>query len=163
MAEIWDAYDCSFNRIENMGLVRGEPLPEGIFHLVCEIIVKHTDGTFLLMQREFAKHLGGKWELTAGGSALKGESPEECAKRELWEETGIEAAELTELNRLAIYDHQSLYVEYLCVTGCEKDSVTLQAGETVAYKWVTGEELLKMETNSLANHRPVEYVRKQTA
>ena len=153
MAEIWDAYDSSFNIIEDLSLVRGEALPDGVFHLVCEVVVRHTDGSFLLMQRDPVKPLGGKWELTAGGSALKGESPAECAFRELREETGIEADGLTELNRLVHYGHHTLYVDYLCVTGCEKTSVTLQKGETVAYKWVSAEELLKIETGSLASHR----------
>jgi len=41
--------------------------------------VKHIDGSYLIMQRDYGKHYGGKWELTAGGSALKGEKPIECA------------------------------------------------------------------------------------
>ena len=60
MAEVWDAYDNKFNIIENRTVVRGEAIPDGIYHLVCEIIVKHIDGTYLLMQRDFRKHLGGK-------------------------------------------------------------------------------------------------------
>ena len=82
MVEIWDAYDKNFCKIENVRLVRGEVIPEGIYHLVCEIIVKHIDGTYLLMQRDFKKHLGGMWELTADGSALTNETPIECAIRE---------------------------------------------------------------------------------
>ena len=62
--EIWDAYDEKLNKIEGMTLVRGEEVPDGVFHLVCEIIVKHTDGTYLLMQRDPRKHLGGMWEAT---------------------------------------------------------------------------------------------------
>ena len=42
--EIWDAYDEKLNKIEGMTLVRGEEVPDGVFHLVCEIIVKHADG-----------------------------------------------------------------------------------------------------------------------
>ena len=79
MPEKWDAYDSSFNKIENLILERGQKLPRDVYHLVGEIIVKHIDGTFLLMQRDFAKHMGGMWELTAGGSALQGENPLECA------------------------------------------------------------------------------------
>ena len=56
MIEIWDAYDRQFNRIENVKLIRGKPVPEGMYHLVCDIIVKHMDGTYLLMQRDFEKH-----------------------------------------------------------------------------------------------------------
>ena len=87
--ELWDAYDADFHRIEGKTLIRGEPVPEGIFHLVCDVLVKHTDGTFLLMQRAPGKHFGGMWEATAGGSALAGETPLECASRELREETGM--------------------------------------------------------------------------
>ena len=38
-----------------------------MYHLVCEVIVKHTDGTYLLMQRDKNKHYGEYWEATAGG------------------------------------------------------------------------------------------------
>ena len=37
------------------------------------------------MQRDARKHLGGMWEVTAGGSALQGESSLDCAIRELHE------------------------------------------------------------------------------
>ena len=89
--EVWDAYDAHLNKIDNMTLVRGEKIPDGVYHLVCDVLVKHVDGTYLLMQRDFIKHYGGMWEATAGGSALRGETPFECAKRELREETGIVA------------------------------------------------------------------------
>ena len=62
--------------------------------------MKHTDGTYLLMQRDYKKQFGGKWELTAGGSALQGESPLECAIRELREETGIVCSDLKDLKRV---------------------------------------------------------------
>lgn len=58
--EIWDAYDRSFNRIKNQTLIRGEPIPDNVYHLVCEIIVKHIDGSYLIMQRDFRKPFGGK-------------------------------------------------------------------------------------------------------
>ncbi|MBR6521308.1 MAG: NUDIX domain-containing protein [Oscillospiraceae bacterium] len=153
MSELWDAYDSKFNKIENVTLVRGEAVPENMYHLVSEIIVKHTDGTYLLMQRDHAKHFGGMWELTAGGSALKGETAEECAIRELREETGIEAADLREISRIVHDVHRTLYVEYLCVTDWDKDAVTLQEGETVAYKWAEKQDILEMDETTLASSR----------
>ena len=159
MAEIWDAYDNKFNIIENRTLVRGEPIPEGIYHLVCEIIVKHIDGTYLLMQRDFRKHLGGKWEVTAGGSALKGETPLMGAIRELKEETGLVAKGIKEIQRIVHDGHHSLYVEYLCVTDCEKDSISLQEGETVDYKWVDRDVLLEMSEKEMASQRAMELIK----
>lgn len=59
MTELWDAYDNTFHKIESMTLLRGAPLPDGIYHLVCDIIVKHIDGSYLLMQRDYRKPYGG--------------------------------------------------------------------------------------------------------
>ena len=70
--ELWDAYDRDFKKIQVVTLVRGEVI-----------------GSYLIMQRDKRKHLGGMWEATAGGSALQGEEPAICAARELYEETGI--------------------------------------------------------------------------
>ena len=46
MIEKWDAYDKYFNKIADGSLIRGEVIPDGVYHLVGEIIVKHTDGTY---------------------------------------------------------------------------------------------------------------------
>ena len=48
--ELWDAYDEKLNKIDGMTLIRGEEVPVGVFHLVCDSIVRHADGTYLLMR-----------------------------------------------------------------------------------------------------------------
>ena len=149
--ELWDAYDRDLNRQAGITLIRGEPIPCGLFHLVCDILVQHTDGTYLLMQRDKRKHYGGLWEATAGGSALRQENPLSCARRELLEETGIRVDTLTEVGR--VVDRDAVYVEFLCVTDCAKDSVTLQPGETAAYQWVSREKLLSMRKDELITDR----------
>ena len=159
MTELWDAYDNNFNRMNGIDLVRGETIPNGVYHLVCEIIVKHIDGTYLLMQRDFRKHLGGKWEVTAGGSALKGENPLVGAIRELKEETGLEAKDIKEIQKIVQDIDHSLYVEYLCVTDCEKDSIILQEGETIDYKWIEREVLLGMGENEMASKRAMKLIK----
>lgn len=142
--ELWDAYDAKFNKIEGKTLVRGEPVPDGMFHLVCGVLVRHTDGTYLLMQRDPRKINGGMWEATAGGSALAGETPAECAIRELREETGIISENLVEVGTVTDEEAHAIYVEFLCVTDWEKDAVALQEGETVDFKWVSKDELFDM-------------------
>lgn len=151
--EIWDAYNSQWEKVEDKKFVRGEKIPDGLFHLVCDVLVRHADGTYLLMQRDLKKSYGGMWEATAGGSALAGETPLECALRELFEETGIVSSELTEVGRVLDNDAHSLYVEYLCVTNWKKDSVLLQAGETIAYKWVNRSELINMKSGELLTER----------
>ena len=156
--ELWDAYDSQFNKIKNKTLIRGEIIPTGLFHLVCDVIVKHTDGTYLLMKRDPNKHYGGMWEATAGGSALKGEDPLGCAKRELKEETGIISNNLVEVGREANEQTRSIYVEFLCETDWNKDNITLQEGETVDFCWVTKEELLNMKKDELVTERMQKYI-----
>ncbi len=150
--ELWDAYDGEFNKIPGVELVRGRDIPEGMFHLVCDVIVRHTDGEYLLMQRDARKHFGGMWEATAGGSALKGETPLECAVRELREETGISASDLTRLGRLICKPH-TIYVEFLCVTDHDKEGIVLQEGETSAFKWVSRDCLLNIKKDRLVTER----------
>lgn len=156
--ELWDAYDAEFNKIKEKTLIRGEAIPEGLYHLVCEILVKHNDGRYLLMQRDLNKHYGGLWEATAGGSALIGESPLECALRELREETGIIATDLMEVGRVISKETQSIYVEFLCTTDWKKEEITLQEGETSNFKWVSRDELVNMKSDELVTKRMQNFI-----
>ena len=156
--EVWDAYNKEFEKIEGMTLIRGEMIPDGVYHLVSDVIVRHADGTYLLMQRDSRKHFGGMWEATAGGSALTREGPLACAIRELREETGIESEALTEVGRVVNDHNHTLYVEFLCVTDCEKEQVTLQDGETSAFRWVTKDELVSMKKDELVTERMQRFI-----
>jgi len=138
--EIWDAY-LPNGTLAGCNLVRGEPIPNGLYHLVGEILVRHADSDYLLMQRDPRKpNYGGFFEATAGGSALKGEDAYCCARRELQEETGIESGTLTNIGRFV--SHDTIYESFLCVTDSDKNSVKLQEGETVSYKWVSEAEFI---------------------
>lgn len=160
--ELWDAYDENLNKMDGVTLIRGEPIKEGLYHLVSEIIVRHKDGSYLIMQRDKRKHLGGMWEATAGGSALQGEDPLDCAVRELHEETGIAAEKITEIGRVLHHGHKTIYVEYLCHTDAPKNSIVLQDGETIAYKWVTANELSQMSKAQLATRRIQNFIKELT-
>lgn len=160
--EKWDAYDSKLNKIEGVTLIRGEQVPEGYFHLCSEIIVRHTDGSYLIMQRDKRRHLGGMWEATAGGSALQGEDPLTCAMRELQEETGIVSDELIEIGRVLHHGHKTYYVDYLCVTDVDKDSIVLQEGETIAFKWINPDELRTMSRDNLATMRQLNFIEELT-
>lgn len=132
--EIWDAYDKDEN-ILGVDLIRGEEIPEGMYHLVCEVLVRHKDGSFLLMQRDWVKKdYPGYFEATAGGSALKGENAFDCIKRELFEETGINEDDFKLINKL--FTHSSIFYSFFVETNATKDSIVLQKGETISYKWV---------------------------
>ena len=140
--EIWDAYDRQGAKT-GTDLIRGEKIGEGLYHLVCEVVVRHADGEYLLLQRDFSKEAyPGFEEIGAGGSALKGETPLQGAVRELREESGIEAGELEELYRIVSDRSHAIHHGYLCVTDAPKDSIVLQEGETIGYRWIGREELI---------------------
>ena len=102
--EIWDLYDEQGRKTgETWERGRMREIPEGRYHLVCDVLIRHRDGTFLLTLRDDRKEaFPGCWEASAGGAAQAGENPEEAARREMLEETGLteaEQAEQAELRR----------------------------------------------------------------
>lgn len=147
MPELWDAYNADGSKIEGVSLVRGESIKEGLFHMICSIIVKHVDGTFLLMQRDFGKNFGGKWELSAGGAVQKGETMLQGAIRELKEETGIVCSKLQQLDVVVKKEFRGIFGHFLCVTSIDKKAIIIQKGETISYKWITKEELNRLPSS----------------
>ena len=144
--ELWDAYDQRGNKLEGH-LVRGMPIPAGVYHLVCCIVVRHIDGDFLLMRRSPEKeHYPNIWEIGAGGSVLRGETARDSARRELEEETGIVGGQWSSMGRYL--EDDTIYEGFLCVTDCQKDSVRLQEGETVDYRWLSREEFISFFDSS---------------
>lgn len=142
--ELWDAYLPS-GQPAGRDLVRGPTTPPGLFHIVCEVLVRRLDGLYLLTQRAQEKQtFPGFWEAGAGGSVLKGEAPWQGVLRELREETGLDGQQLQ-----LIYVQSSQRKErnafhwgFLCQTEPEQQ-VVLQPGETADYRWVTKQQLLQ--------------------
>ncbi len=143
--ELWDAYTKD-GRLTGEKLVRGQPMPRDVYHLVCEALVRHTDGSYLLMHRSKEKHAySGYYEATAGGSALCGEDAHACIRRELFEETGILCDTFFEVAYL-VADRERynvLFHSFVCTVDCDKDIVTLQEGETDGYVWLSEPEFIE--------------------
>lgn len=138
--ELWDLYTADGIRTGKT-MSRGEKIPAGYFHLVCDVLIRHADGDYLLMLRSQEKKIyPGRWESTCGGSALVGEDALACACRELKEETGIVCEELKQIGYTVQERNNAIHVSFLGITDCPKDSISLQPGETEGYRWVSQEE-----------------------
>ena len=114
---------------------------EFCLHKGAVAVIPITDNNEAILVRQFRyAHHREFLEIPAGKLDYVGEIPLEAAKRELREETGIRASELEPIDHM-LY-RRMLNYQYLCVTDCDKDSVTLQEGETVGYKWVSEAEFI---------------------
>ena len=88
--EYWDIYDIERNKT-NKEVARGEQLNENEYHLVVHACIFNSKGDMLIQQRQsFKDGWPNMWDLTCGGSALKGETSRTAVARELYEELGIE-------------------------------------------------------------------------
>ena len=140
--EIWDAYNKHLIK-QNTDLVRGQPITDGLYHIVAEVIVRHVDGDYLAMQRAYTKSkYPGAFEISAGGSILKGETPLEGITRELLEETGILCYDFKQIYTEVNDSQHTIYIGYSCNVNCDKNSIKLQDGETISYKWIKHDKAL---------------------
>ena len=144
--EIWDLYNEQGRKTgETWERSRAGEIPEGRYHIVCDVLIRHRDGEFLLTRRAPDKEIcPGCLEASAGGAALAGETPEEAARREMREETGLTADQLELIGTTRMPQNRSVIYAYLAIVNCEKDSVQLQQGETVGCQWADTETFLRL-------------------
>lgn len=128
--EIFEACDKDGNKL-GLDMVRGEDHEDGLYHEVVEILVVNHLNQVLVTKRDDKKLFPLYWEIT-GGSVIKGETTLEGAKRELLEETGLDALNLTLIYRSVEGD--ALFRGF--ITQVDSDKITLQKGETIDYKWL---------------------------
>lgn len=87
--ELWDLY-TEDRKLTGKEHIRGEKLPENMYHLVVHVWIKNSKGEYLISQRSANRPTFPlMWECV-GGSVLKGESSIDGAIREAKEEVGVE-------------------------------------------------------------------------
>lgn len=159
--EIWNAYQAD-GQITEQTLVRGQTIPEGLYHLVVECIIRHRDGSILFTRRSRNKaSYPHCYEATAGGSALLGEGAEQAIIREIFEETGIivSADQLQLHTRFVAHDDQCIFRCYWVEIDWDKPNVQLQVGETSEFIWSKPEKLSDFLESEQVIPRQKEYVR----
>jgi len=112
--------------------------------LVSCVVIRHTDGDFLMLRRSAQKEAYPNiLEIGVGGCAIQGEDALSCAKREVEEETGIVCENLSETGRYIDDYSQAIYEGYLCITDIPKNQIRLIPEENSAYYWYTTEEFIE--------------------
>lgn len=139
--EKWDLYTKDEVKTGKT-INKGEKIPEGFYHIVVETLIKHTDGTYLVMQRSFdKKEYPGKYEGSCGGSIVAGESKESGAIREVFEESGISVTEVVPTYYFVRSAVNVINQGYLAITDVKNKDIKYQREETINHKWLTLEEL----------------------
>jgi len=119
-------------------------LREIVVHPGAVAVVAVADGK-VLVERQY-RHAAGKvlWEVPAGTLKI-GESPKECAERELLEETGYEAESMEELAYFYVAPGYSTEVMHIFLaTGLRKKGASLEEDETIEVKVIPIKEALDM-------------------
>jgi 8-oxo-dGTP pyrophosphatase MutT (NUDIX family) len=139
---------------------RGEMRAKGLPHRASYILVFNTRGEIFIQRRTRTKDIyPGYYDVAAGGVVLAGETYEESAKRELFEELGIEPGALTRH-----FDHYHVDADNKVwgrVFSCVHDGpMILQEEEVESGAFVPLESVFEMATNEPFTPDGVEILRR---
>lgn len=142
--ELWDLYDAE-RCLTGKTMQRGEPMPEGMYHLVVHVCIFNSKGEMLIQQRQpFKRGWSNLWDITMGGSAVQGDSSWQAAEREVQEELGLT------IHLQGVRPHMSVNFDhgfddfYLIQQDVDLDQLRLQPEEVQAVRWATKEDILAM-------------------
>ena len=134
--ELWDIYDRQ-RRTTGRFHVRGTPMGRGEYHLTAFVWVFNRQRELLLTRRAPEKeHYANCWAAT-GGAALVGETSLQTVRRELREETGIEADEADFHLVRSFREHSTFSDVYFLFHDIPLSALHLQPGETTEARWVS--------------------------
>lgn len=133
--ELNDIYDEKRNLTGGLHR-RGEPWQPGEFGVVACVWVYDGRGRFLLTRRAKGKSFAGTWE-NSGGAVKAGETSRQAVARELYEETGIRAAE-GEFEFLDTDRDKNMFYDHYCLrSSVSLEDIVLLPGETDAVMWAS--------------------------
>lgn len=142
--EHWDLYDQHRNKTGNM-ITRGSEMAPNEFHLVVHVCIFNKQGEMLIQQRQPFKYgWSNYWDVTCGGSAISGDTSQQAASRELFEELGITYDFENIRPQLTINFERGFDDWYLVDYEVNLDELVLQPEEVQGAKWVSREEILQM-------------------
>lgn len=128
---------------------------KGLLHRIVRIMVEDEAGNLLLQKRTDDKALyPGRWDNSAAGHVDEGESYETAAKRELYEEIGLQGVDLIEVG---YYEHHGKFRDRILnrftkvykVKVPKETEFLLEPSEVAAVQWFTVQEV-----RDLIEHQP---------
>ena len=130
--DVYDENRCLTGRVHR----RGTPWQPGEYGLVVCVWVYDGFGHLLLTRRSKGKSFAGTWE-NSGGAAQAGETSRQAIARELFEETGIRAAE-EEFELLDTEKDRNTFYDFYCLKQqVALEDIVLLPGETDDVMWAS--------------------------
>ena len=146
MSELRDLYDINSNKTDKT-YKKGESIPEGYYPMVVMVVIRNSDGEFLMQKRVEAK--GGDWGVT-GGHPKSGETPLEGIVTEVQEELGLDFSNETFIEYDSGCDGSDCYKMYFVNKDVDLEDITIQEEELSEVRWFSMDELNHMvETGEL--------------
>ncbi len=140
MAELRDLYDKDSNKT-NKTYRKGEKIPEGFYPMVVMVVIRNSNGEFLMQKRVPAK--GGDWGVT-GGHPKAGETPMEGIITEVKEELGLDFSNEKFIMYDSGCDGKDCYRMYIVNKDVNLNDITIQEDELSEVRWFSMEELKHM-------------------
>ena len=142
--ERFDVYDKDRN-LKGYTYPRGSRLKEDEFRTVVHICIFNKQGEMLIQQRADCKKLWPNcWDITAGGNVTAGETSNECATRELYEELGLDVDFSNIRPHLTINFENGFDDYYFVVLEPKLETLTLQDDEVQDVKWATKQDVQEL-------------------
>ena len=142
--EIFDLYDV--NRIKTgQTIVRGEKIPDGLYHIVVHVCIFNSLGQMLIQQRQpFKAGWPNMWDISVGGSAVSGDTSKTAAEREVFEEIGYKINLENHRPIITIHFDHGFDDIYTVIEDIDINALKLQPEEVQAVKWATENDIIDM-------------------
>ena len=147
--ELWDLYSKDREKTGKTHR-RGDEMKAGEYHLVIHVCIFNSKNQLLVQQRQpFKDGWPNMWDLTVGGSALRGESSCQAAERELFEEIGLKLNLSNARPNFTINFANGFDDYFLLEHEVDLTTLHLQEEEVQAVRWVSKEEALQMKEEGI--------------
>ena len=146
--EQWNLYDKQRNLLPDLH-IRGNQIPEGMFHLVVHICVFNELGQMLICQRTDDREVWPSyWDVSAAGSVLINESSAQAAHRETFEEIGLNHDFEQEQVYITVHG-KDWFSDWYLIDADSTQSFTAQKEEVQDIRWASLSEIQMMKKEGI--------------
>ena len=149
MEELIDVFDENNNSL-NYSLSRTKIHEENLWHHHVSVWIMNEKGEILLQQRSFNKKKNPGMYSKTGGHVDAGEKPLDAAKREVFEEVGLKADNIKELELFKSKNPNEHYYTYgyIVFTNLKENEFVIQREEVEQVKYYKIEEIEEQVNNN---------------